>query len=206
MAVKPMRPKRGGARRRCASIGNAAFETKEPTMSTNLPPAPNMPPPSPGTIVRLPKSPGIAVFLSFILPGVGQIYNGQPTKAFVFFFAFVGCIWGAVEAGPFPFAFLIPFTYLFCLIDAYRAADAVNARFLGGEQEKQEEPGEAPAWGVGLILLGLVLLLANLGLLDIEKLARFWPALLIILGGYFLYGSLNRRRPPTGGSSDGDPF
>ena len=172
-------------------------------MSTNLPPTPSLPPPGPGSFMRLPKSPGLAVFLSFVLPGVGQIYNGQPTKAFVFFFAFVGCLWGVVEAGPFPFAFLIPFTYLFCLIDAYRAADAINARFLGGAQETPEEPGEAPGWGIGLIVLGTVLLMSNLGWLDLARIARFWPALLIALGAYFLYGSMNRRRPADT-SSDAD--
>ena len=42
----------------------------------------------------------------------------------MFFFAEVGCIYGAAEIDPFPFAFLIPFVYFFNLIDAWRSATA----------------------------------------------------------------------------------
>ncbi len=159
---------------------------------SSLPPA--VPPAAPpGAYVRLPKSSFLAVFLSFILPGVGQIYVGQPAKAFVFFFSFVGCIYGTAEGAVFPFAFLIPFVYLFCLIDAYRSAEEANARFLGAPSEVGAQTSESPWWGVGLGLLGLVLLLNNLGWLKLAALGRFWPALLIVAGLCFLYSSLRKR-------------
>src|SRR5512138_2021787 len=97
----------------------------EPPMSS-IPPSVPTPPPSPGAFVKLPKSSVLAVFLSFLLPGVGQVYVGQPAKAFLFLFGFVGCLYGVVEGAIFPFVFLIPFVYLFCLIDAYRGAEEVN--------------------------------------------------------------------------------
>ena len=35
---------------------------------------------------RRPKEPWVAAFLSFLLPGLGQIYNGQLGKGILFFF------------------------------------------------------------------------------------------------------------------------
>ena len=88
-------------------------------------------PPAAGPYVRLPKSPGLAAFLS-LFPGLGQVYNGHIARAFVFFFAWVGSIYLTASGHEFPFAFVIPFVYLFNLIDAWKGATAKNARFLGG--------------------------------------------------------------------------
>jgi cell wall-active antibiotic response 4TMS protein YvqF len=44
-----------------------------------------------------------------------------------------------------------------------------------------------PAAPVILIALGSVLLLDNLGLLDLGRALRYWPALLIVAGVYMLY-------------------
>ena len=44
---------------------------------------PPLPPPAPA-YTRLPKNPILATFLSGF-PGLGQVYNGQPAKAVVFF-------------------------------------------------------------------------------------------------------------------------
>jgi TM2 domain-containing membrane protein YozV len=156
----------------------------------NVPP---LPPPGPAPAYqRPPKSPGLALALS-LFPGLGQVYNGQPSKAFLFFFGWVGSIYGAVEIHPLPFAFLIPFVYFYNLVDAWRSASLINSR--GAGEVVQEDTAESPAWGGGLILLGLVLLLNNLGWLRLASLQRYWPVLLIIAGAVFLYGSLQRRRP-----------
>jgi TM2 domain-containing membrane protein YozV len=175
---------------------------KEPTMSSIPPSAPTPSlSPSPGGLVKLPKSSVLAVFLSFILPGVGQIYVGQPAKAFLFLFGFVGCLYGVVEGAVFPFVFLIPFVYLFCLIDAYRGAEEVNARFLGSSPERRDEIAESPWWGAGLIGLGAVLLLNNLGWLRLADFVRFWPLVLIVFGAGFVYSSLRRRKEGDGSGS-----
>jgi hypothetical protein len=142
---------------------------------------------------KLPKNPWLALVLS-LLPGLGQIYNGQPAKAFVFFFAWVGSIAGADEIGPFPFAFLIPLVFFYNLIDAHRSAAAINARAAGGLPAPEEETFESPLWGGGLLVLGLLLLLNNLGWLRLASLARYWPVVLIVAGASFLYSSVQRRR------------
>jgi TM2 domain-containing membrane protein YozV len=155
-----------------------------------LPPLPPAAPPQP--YVKQVKSPGVALVLS-LFPGLGQVYNGQPAKGLVFFFTWVGCIYGAAQVDPIPFAFGIPFVYLFNLVDAYRSACVVNLRSVG---QPEEELGESPAWGGTLVALGLLLLANNLGWLRLAALQRYWPVLLIVAGAAMLYGSLQRRKDP----------
>lgn len=163
-------------------------------MSSIPPSTPPAPDQSPGVYVKLPKSSILAVFLSMLFPGLGQVYVGQSAKAFLFFFGFVGSIYATAEGAPFPFAFLIPFVWIYAAIDAYRGAEAINARFLGaGSEEKREEGAESPWWGGGLIALGLVLLLNNLGWIHLSEFYRYWPVLLVAVGVGFLYSSLRRR-------------
>jgi len=151
---------------------------------------PTLPPPSPA-YVRPPKSPGLALLLS-LFPGLGQVYNGQPSKAFVFFFSWVGSIYGTARIDPFPFAFLIPFVYFYGLVDAYRSSTLINALAAGGLRPPEESTAESPTWGLVLILLGAVLLLNNLGWISLHRLRDFWPLGLIVAGAVFLRNSLRR--------------
>ena len=86
--------------------------TKERSMSST--PAdhetafPSLPLPRDVPAAAGPKSPVLALVLS-LFPGIGQIYNGQPAKALVFFFAWAGSIYLTAEASPF-FAFVIIFS------------------------------------------------------------------------------------------------
>jgi len=68
------------------------------------------------------KSPGAAMLLSLVMPGLGQFYNGHLSKAIFFFFAFTGTIYLVVESNPLPFAFFLPFIMFSNMIDAYRSA------------------------------------------------------------------------------------
>ncbi len=165
------------------------------------PGAPTLPPGP--TYYRPPKSPGLATLLSILLPGVGQIYNGQTAKAFVFLFGWVGSIYGAAQIDPMPFAFLIPFVYLYNLIDAWRGATLINLRAAGGQPPDQDD-AESPAWGASLVGLGLVLLLNNLGWLRLSALRDYWPALLIVVGGLFVYRSLNQQKEKEEAASRDD--
>jgi TM2 domain-containing membrane protein YozV len=178
-------------------------EATSPGTAPTAPSLPALPPPMYApTGPRPPKSPGVALFLSFLFPGMGQVYNGQFAKAVFMLAALVGSIYGVVEVGPFPFAFCIPFVYFFNLIDAYRSASIINERALGGVPVPEEEGMESPLWGASLVAMGLLLLLNNLGWLRLAALARYWPLALVVGGGVLLYQSLNRRRvdrtPPSG--------
>jgi TM2 domain-containing membrane protein YozV len=182
------------------TMSSSPFDPQTPAVAPAPPAAPPaLPPGSAGApYVRLPKSPGLAAFLS-LFPGLGQIYNGRIARAFVFFFAWVGSIYLTSTGHEFPFAFVIPFVYLFNIIDAWKGANSANARFLGGRSEPDEQQQiESPAWGGSLVLFGVLILLNNLGWLDLDRLARWWPVLLILIGGYFVYGSLEARKASGG--------
>jgi TM2 domain-containing membrane protein YozV len=174
-------------------------EPESPATAAPEPPAapPALPkgPPQAAPYVQLPKSPGLAAFLS-LFPGLGQVYNGQIARAFVFFFAFVGSIYLTATGNEFPFAFLIPFVYLYNMIDAWKGSTAINRRFLGGkgESDLEEEPVESPVWGASLVVIGLLVLFSNMGWLDLDRLARWWPLLLIAVGAYFIYGSVQKKK------------
>ena len=169
-------------------MSSQPVDPPSPAQSNPLPPLPPGPP-----YVKLPKSPGLAAFLS-LFPGLGQVYNGQIARAFAFFFAWVGSIYLSANGHEFPFAFAIPFVYLYNMIDAWKSASAINQRFLGGGGEPEETTGvESPVWGASLVVFGVLVLFNNLGWLDLERLARFWPILLIALGVWFVYGSLKKK-------------
>jgi TM2 domain-containing membrane protein YozV len=167
----------------------------EPNSPPPVPPPPLAPPPlAAGPYVRLPKSPGLAAFLS-LFPGLGQVYNGQIARAFAFFFSWVGSIYLTATGHEFPFAFVIPFVYLYNVIDAWKSASAINQRFLGGRAEAEADSTvDSPVWGGLLALFGVLILLNNLGWLDLERLARWWPVLLIGVGSWFVYESLQKKK------------
>lgn len=153
-----------------------------------LPPAPMAM--APAAAPKPIKNPWIAAGLSLLFPGfaLGQIYNGQVAKAFVFFASFVGSIVIVVKGEPLPFAFGIAFSYLYSVVDAFRSAALAGAR----RGQEEEIDAESPWWGITLVGLGLVLLLSNLGLLNLAAIADYWPLLLIAAGALFLRNSIRR--------------
>jgi TM2 domain-containing membrane protein YozV len=66
-----------------------------------------------------PKSPGIALLLSLLICGVGQMYNGQVAKGILML---IGCIllW---------FVFLGWIIWIWAMIDAYTTAKNMNQRY-----------------------------------------------------------------------------
>jgi len=168
-----------------------------------LPPLPG-PAPGPGYYPAPPtqaKGPLLALLLS-VFPGLGQLYNEQPAKAVTFFFFMVGSIYGTAFISPFPFAFLIPFTWFYNLIDAWTSANDINRRELAGGRPRKDNAIESPIWGATLLGLGLVLLINNMGWLNLARLARFWPLVMVVVGGIFLARALKARTTPT----PRDPF
>src|SRR5262245_41448392 len=161
----------------------------EASLPPPLPPAPA----PPVRYVQPPKSPAAALLLS-LFPGLGQIYNGQPAKALVFFFAQVASIYAASTIDGMPYGFFIPFVYLYNLIDAWRSAGIINARAAGGGTPIDEDGTESPAWGGTLTGIGALLLFNNLGWLNLAAMQRYWPVLLIIAGGALLSSSLRKKR------------
>jgi TM2 domain-containing membrane protein YozV len=155
---------------------------------------PSLPPPRPGGRPAPPKNPILAMGLSVLVPGIGQAYNGQTAKAFVFFLGFFSAVYSVVVIDPLPYAFLIPFVYFWGLVDAYRSADLINLRAQGGVPTGEDDVQESPAWGATLVILGAVILASNLGWLNLASLHRFWPVLLIGFGLLFMWRSVLGRK------------
>jgi len=52
----------------------------------------------------------------------------------------------------------------------------------------------ALAWGIILIVIGLIFILDNLGLDVWDSLARLWPLVLVVWGAWKLYFGLKERK------------
>jgi hypothetical protein len=141
------------------------------------------------TYARPDVSPGLALFLGAI-PGVGAIYNGQYAKGLVH-----AIIWGLLmsiansRAANGLEAVIAWWAYM--AFESYHTARKRQAGEPVDEYSSIIDLGgrsHIPVAGVILIGLGALLLLHTLDLLDIERVTRFWPVLLIGLGVYLLAG------------------
>jgi hypothetical protein len=149
---------------------------------------------SPPEVANPEVSPPLAFVLGFI-PGVGAIYNGQYVKGLIH----VACIGLAISilnsgsAGTIEplVALMLSAFWIYMPFEAFHTAryrrsgkpvDAVSSLIhIPGSRMK------FPAGPVILIALGILLLLDNLGLFELRRAMRYWPALLIAAGVYMLY-------------------
>ncbi|MBI3649961.1 MAG: hypothetical protein HY231_02805 [Acidobacteria bacterium] len=134
--------------------------------------------------------PFLAALFAFI-PGAGAIYNRQNFKAVAHFITMIGLVQlgklhflgGIFELGSVLF-------YFYSILDAYRTAKAVNAGDSAADNEEQFKRAlikRAPAIGVGLIVVGLLVFIRLLNpFTQMLSFARLAPVTLIILGGYLL--------------------
>ncbi|MDY9924834.1 TM2 domain-containing protein [Methanosarcina sp.] len=74
------------------------------------------------------KSPGIAAVLSFFIPGLGQIYNGQIMKGIIFII--LASIFGFLTVVLIGYI-LYPLFWIYNLYDAYNTAREINERHSG---------------------------------------------------------------------------
>lgn len=103
-------------------------------------------------IVASQKSAGLAAVLSALLPGLGQIYNGNILRGFALLVVFAPCVWfgfafmflgglaGMAKPGDPTAATMIllgfgalvaaPTMWLYAVINAYRTAERINRRQL----------------------------------------------------------------------------
>jgi TM2 domain-containing membrane protein YozV len=137
------------------------------------------------------RSPAAAVWLSLI-PGAGHIYAGETSKGIVL----VLLVFSAIQVtahGAGPFGIVIPFLWLYAMIDAHRAAARTNQILAaGGSISTEGGPALSTWWGYLLIAFGVIFGIENFfPRLDVfEKIWRLWPLALIALGVAIL-----RRKP-----------
>ena len=152
---------------------------------------------SDANVIRRQTSPFIATFLSLFVPGLGAAYNGQTSKAIVHFAVFASFFQMAVVTNGVAIFVLGVFgTWLFAGVDACRTAQLMRAGLAPDAEEDaitRQLYGNPVAWGVTLLVLGLVFLAHTL--LGVQfPVRRTLPVALVILGAYMLFDYLKRRR------------
>jgi hypothetical protein len=180
-------------------------------MAGTVPPAapgfaPGASPAAPGFVASSPVTPGAGpnpalagVLAGFFPFGVGAVYTGQYAKGLAHLLIF-GMLIAGVSAGDHGNSEIlgvvcglgIAFFYVYQIIDSVRSARALQLgqappdpfnlaqTFTGGERIDAKR---IPAGAVILILVGAFFLLHTLGLSEFGV-NRFWPILLIVLGGW----------------------
>jgi hypothetical protein len=187
------------------------MENIAPNAGRVEPPSPYVSPYSMSTPPPIPHpeiSPGLAFGLGLI-PGVGAIYNGQYGKGLIHV-VIVGLMISMFDTGA--------MRHLEPLLGLMLAGFWAYMAFEAYHTAKKRQAGEAvdefsslvplrgpaakfPIVPVLFIAFGGLFLLNNLDLLDMDRVMRYWPVLLIALGGYMLavrFGGANGKE-----SSDG---
>jgi hypothetical protein len=174
---------------------NAGSPYTAPPYHASQPPP--LPPSSP---VNVSTSPGLAFVLGLI-PGVGAVYNGQYAKGLVHVVILGSAISvmssGAVSGFEPLFGLLISCFWFYMAFEAYHTA---NKRRAGEPVDEfssvfprpasRGAAARVPVGPIVLIVLGALFLLSNLEIIDIRKLLRYWPALLIVMGIYMIYARM----------------
>ena len=143
------------------------------------------------SIVKRQTSPFIALLLSLVCPGLGAAYNGQTSKALVYFAVFAGLFQMAVLSGGMAI-FVLGFLgmWLFAALDSYRTAQILRSGLTPNAAEDiifQRFSSNPKLWGIVLTVLGASFFLQTL--FNLRLLARaVLPVLLIGLGVYLLRG------------------
>jgi len=150
-------------------------------------------------------NPAVAGILAGFFPfGVGAVYCSQYAKGLAHLLVFALLIFGANHAGNWDWVFGIgiAFFYVYQIIDAVRTARAL--------QEGQPAPdpmglaqafsmgdkfdtGKVPVGAVVLIGLGVLFLLHTMGIME-YGFERYWPLILVFLGGWMFYRNYERSR------------
>lgn len=138
--------------------------------------------------VKRQTSPLIATILSFVCPGLGAAYNGQTTKALIYFAVFAGLFQMAVMTGMALFVLGFLGMWVFAAVDAWRTAHAIRSGVTPNDAEDilvQRFSGNPKAWGIVLTILGFSFFLQTF--LNVRFISKFvLPVLLIGLGVYLL--------------------
>jgi hypothetical protein len=188
---------------------NGMQETRQETApETGTAPRPAAPPPPEwtrkGYYAEDPrrKSPALATLLS-MMPGLGQVYVGYYQQGFINVLVVGGVI--ALLAGNYvhgiqPLAgMFLGFFWLYNLVDAGRKAALYNQMLVGLGPTQLPEDIKAPggrgslAAGVALFAFGLLMLAHTRFGLDMHWVEDWWPAGLVIAGGYLIYKSVAPR-------------
>jgi len=149
------------------------------------------------------KSPIAAAVLSLVPFGLGHLYLGQYSRAFTFFAGF----WMPILFLEWPMPLVGVFVYFFAVFDAVRQAQLINLAVGRDDDAPASSFSGGLAAGIFLIVLGLVLLLNyHFDLYFIREFVHdWWPAFLILVGIWFIFGAI-RDRSRAGRAEEDETF
>ncbi len=157
---------------------------------------PAAPPPNVRRETITGNNPGAAFALGLI-PGVGAIYNGEFVKAAIHILIFGSLIslqdmtrvgetlLGLLTAG---FYFYMPFEAYYTAKKKKLAAEGIVLETpIDRMQQQFGGMKDRELWGgVALVVIGGLFLLGNLDVFQLDRIARLWPAALVVLGVWLL--------------------
>jgi TM2 domain-containing membrane protein YozV len=176
---------------------------KPPEPNTVQAPQPQAWSPDPGEeIDEAPhKSPVAAALLSLVPFGLGHLYLGQYARAIAVFVGF----WVPLLILGLPLLGI--FFYFLGIFDAFRQAQLINLAAREGHELPAGSFQGGLAAGVFLVVLGGVLICRQW--IDLYLIREFfqdwWPALLVLIGVYFIYEAIKENKDP-GESDEIDSF
>lgn len=140
-------------------------------------------------IIKRQTSPLMATLLSLVCPGLGAAYNGQTSKALIYFAVFVGLFQMALLTGGMTI-FVLGFIgmWLFAALDSWRTAQFLRSGVTPNDAEDiivQRFSGNPKLWGAVLTVLGASFFLQSFFNFRILTKAIL-PILLVGFGIYLL--------------------
>jgi hypothetical protein len=150
---------------------------------------------------RAQKSPGFAGVLGIFPFGIGALYNGQFTKFILYLIIFAGLTRMQGHGGQ-PFVGLLLAGFIvYQFFDNIQSAKAINAAGAGAvpagpvDQALPEISSSGSIfWGIVLIALGVVLIMANFEVINYDILFDFWPVAVIVIGLKLVLDSVARSK------------
>lgn len=150
--------------------------------------------PVPPPMANHDASPGLAFVLGLI-PGVGAIYNGQYAKGLVHVIIIgltISILSNDAARGFEPLlGLLLAGFWAYMAFEAYHTARRRQQGLVVDEFSSlfpmRGGTNKFPVAPILLIVLGVIFLLSNLDVFQVDRLIKWWPVLLIGLGLYMLY-------------------
>ncbi len=161
------------------------------------------------------KSPALAAFLSLIMPGLGQVYIGMYEQGFthaLIVASLIAVLDYGIGAGEPLVGFFLAFYWLFNTLDAHRRAVHYNRAAAGAAALRiPAEGGIAPGHGslvggAAMIAAGVLLLAHTRFGYSLRWLEDWWPAALVLVGGYLVWRAVVEGRSRHTGPRARDSF
>jgi len=149
------------------------------------------------------KSVFLACLLSFLMPGLGQVYLGYYQRGFLHAVVFAGLITmlssGAAGGNEPLFGITLAFWYLYNVVDAGRRATLINLAVDGLRAPEFPADFKLPEGrgsligGAILTFLGIMFFLNSRYDVNLDFLLDWWPLALVAIGVNLMYKNIKSR-------------